>query len=880
MTNELESLRTALADRYRIERELGRGGMARVYLAQDLKHHRPVAVKVLNPELSAAVGSQRFLQEIEVTAGLDHPHVLPLLDSGDADGFLYYVMPYVHGESLRDRLVREKQLPIDDAVQITREVADALDYAHHHSVVHRDVKPENIMLAAGHARMADFGIARAITAAGGTQLTATGIAVGTPAYMSPEQATGSLELDGRSDLYSLGCVLYEMLAGRPPFTGSARESIVYQHLSVDPTDIKALRPSVPGWLADTTTRAMAKTPADRFRTASELVEALEPQKSMPSREERPRRRWARRLALVGSAVALVAVVASLVILRPWRKAIVPAGLTQEHMAIAVLPFQNLSAEGPQYYFAGGLHDEILTQLSKVTALNVISRTSVMGYAGTQTPLRQIASELGVGSIVEGSVQVVGGRLRVNVQLIDAATDQHLWAERYDRTLDDAFAIQSDVAQQIVAAVGATLRTSEKELIVRAPTQNAEAYRFYLQAQEYVNRPGYLRQNYESAQQLLEQALGLDPIFALAHAELSQVHGGMYWQRHDPSPQRVAQQREEAEAALRLAPELPQAHIAMGVTRYWSQLDYTGALAEFDIALRGLPNDAKLLSWFGAVHRRLGNWDKVYEAYEQAVLLDPRAANLYADLGGNTFRHTGRYAEAVRAYNRALALAPDLDATAVDKGWVFVMWQGELDSLRSTLSRLPLDVRMGGIGTARSQSAYLLLCERHADSLLALLLNTREVAFDEQTRYFPTSLYAGWAHQLNGNEVLARAAFESTLLLLDSVMVALPDDYRVHVARGLALAGLGRREGAIDEARWLAQSVVYREDAFWGPWLAEERSRILAQAGAADDALDEIERILAGPSWLMTVHILQLEPLWDPIRDHPRFRALLAKYSGG
>ncbi|MGD2122672.1 MAG: serine/threonine-protein kinase, partial [Gemmatimonadota bacterium] len=270
-----ERLEAALADRYRIEGEIGRGGMATVYLAEDLKHRRKVAIKVMAPELAASLGPDRFLREVEISARLDHPHILPLYDSGEADGFLFYVMPYVEGESLRARLEREHQLPLDDALAIAREVADALSYAHGRDVIHRDIKPANILLAGGHARVADFGIARAVTEAGGDRLTATGVAVGTPAYMSPEQAAGSEDVDGRSDLYSLGCVLYEMLAGTPPFTGPA-ESLVHQHLSVEPPPVTNFRPAVPAEVAAVLMRALAKTPADRFSPAAQFAEALRP----------------------------------------------------------------------------------------------------------------------------------------------------------------------------------------------------------------------------------------------------------------------------------------------------------------------------------------------------------------------------------------------------------------------------------------------------------------------------------------------------------------------------------------------------------------------------------------------------------------------------
>jgi len=565
-----ERLSGALADRYTIEREIGHGGMATVYLAQDAKHHRPVALKVLRPELAAALGPDRFLREIELSARLTHPHILPLHDSGNADGFLYYVMPYVEGESLRDRLTREKQLPLDDALQISREVADALSYAHAHGVIHRDIKPENILLESGHAVVADFGIARAIDQAGGEKLTGTGIALGTPAYMSPEQAAGSKDLDGRSDLYSLACVLYEMLAGHPPFVGASVESLIQQHLAAEPPTITNIRPAVPARVAATLQRALAKTPADRFNPVALFAEALGPRASAAvvtaPRVVSSTQSWPK-LVIAGAAFVVLAVVGTLLVRRPGGEAAVPVEPAHPRTAIAVLPFENLSAEGPNAYFAGGLHDELITQLTKVAALKPISRTSVMEYATRTKPIKQIADELDVGTIIEGSVQVLGEQLRVNVQLIDAATDQHLWAERYDRTLDDAFAVQSEIAQQIVTAVGATLGETERAAIAEAPTANAEAYRLYLQGLDYARRPGRLRHNWQIAQDFYERAVALDSTFALAHAALSWAHGWMWWYQYDPSPARLAHEREEAESALRLAPDLPQAHLVMGMVHY-------------------------------------------------------------------------------------------------------------------------------------------------------------------------------------------------------------------------------------------------------------------------------------------------------------------------
>jgi eukaryotic-like serine/threonine-protein kinase len=389
-----ERLRSVLADRYRIEREIGSGGMATVFLAEDLKHHRKVAVKVLNPELAQNLGAERFLREIETAANLTHPHILPLHDSGEADGFLYYVMPYVEGESLRSRLTRETQLPVEDAVQITREIADALAYAHERGVIHRDVKPANILLESGHAVLADFGVAHAIAEAEEERLTRTGTSLGTPAYMSPEQATGERDLDERSDQYALGCVLYEMLAGYPPFTGATAESVIRQHLTVEPPGITCIRPSVTAQVAAALGRALSKTPADRFDRVALFAEALVPRASTmtsePSVAATPVQGpvWWKRMAFAGLSGVIVIAVA-VAVGRWMRSGVDGLGSTSGHQltAIAVLPFQNLSAEGPYTYFAGGLHDELLTELSKVATLSVRGRTSVMGYGGTTKPIR-------------------------------------------------------------------------------------------------------------------------------------------------------------------------------------------------------------------------------------------------------------------------------------------------------------------------------------------------------------------------------------------------------------------------------------------------------------------------------------------------------------
>jgi len=578
------------------------------------------------------------------------------------------------------------------------------------------------------------------------------------------------------------------------------------------------------------------------------------------------RRRARAALLAGLAVLLVG--GALAVGR-WLR-LGPSGPRPPRTAVAVLPLENLSAQGAYAAFASGLHEELLTQLTGVSGLTVVGRTSVMGYAGTVKPLREIGNELGVGSIVEGSVQVAGNQLRVNVQLIDAATQAHLWAERYDRTLDDAFAVQSDIARRVVAAVGARLTSAEAGALAASPTRSAEAYLLYLQGRAYWRRPGYERGNLEIAERLFEQALALDSSFALAHAALSLVLGQMSWFRYEVSPAVLARQRSEAETALRLAPGLAAAHTAVGLALYFGPADYGRALDEFRLALRAAPSDAEAWAWVGYVHRRLGDWDSVDVAFANAVQLDPRNANLFFDLRGLTSQALRRYGDAVAAFRRALVLAPDLLAARLALGWTYAEWTGQLDTLRSTFAGMDARTRVAAGGLD------FLLLERQPDSLLAVLAGAHQIWIEDQPLYRPTALYAAWAHELRGDSTAARAAFQAAVRLLDSLVRALPNDWRVHAARGLALAGLGRRGDARREAAWLALSDVHGGDRAFGLLLEVERAAILAQTGPPDAAVRVLERLPAEPAPRISVPLLRLDPRWDPIRGDPHFQTLLAK----
>ena len=851
---------------YKILEKIGEGGMGVVYKAEDTRLGRLVALKFLPPDLIRdPEAKQRFIQEARAASSLQHDNICSIHDIDvTPDVQLFIVMDYYEGETLKEA-IGKGPLPIDRIIHIAVQIAAGLEEAHAQGIVHRDIKPANIMITEkGQFKIMDFGLAKL---KGQSILTKAGSTLGTAPYMSPEQARGE-KVDHRTDIWSFGVVLYEMIIGKIPFASDYEQGVVYSILNEKPEPPTGLRTGVPMELERIIDKCLEKKAVDRYQHMDELIVDLRKARlRITTQVSKPKRR----IKPVWFAVPVVLIT---LIGLYW---LLPEKWGIDGESIAVLPFQNLSAEGQYAYFAGGLHDELLTQLSKVAALKVISRTSVMGYTSTTKSLKQIASELGVGIVVEGSVQVAGERLRVNVQLIDAATDELLWAERYDRTMDDAFAIQSDVAQQIVAAVGVALSSTERYGLTAVPTANAESYNLYLQGLEYYNRPGYLRQNYEVAQKLFERALALDPGFALAHAELSRVHGTMFWFSWDRSSRRAALQLKEAETALHLAPDLPQARIAMGRVYYFQYQDYQRALKEFTIAIKRLPNDAELWATIGYTHRGLGNWDEVINTFEKATQFNPRDANLFYDLGSGTYRMMHRYAESVAALNHALSLAPDLSCAAIDKGLNYIFWQGQCDTLRTMLRRFSIDEELGLCGTVATNYMTIYYLGRQPDSLLQLLRMTRETVLKTQDGFITFFLYTARAHVLRGDSSAAAAAFDSARVFLADKLREQPDSWRVHGYYGLIMAGLKRRDEAFGEARWLQQSKIYQEDAHIGPDLALLRAEILAQVGESNSAMDEIESLLVKPSEL-TVHILRLEPIWDPIREHPRFKELIVKYA--
>ena len=618
VADSVARLRAALADQYAIERELGRGGMATVYLASDLKHRRMVAIKVLRPEIASLLGPDRFVREVEIAARLNHPHILALYDSGDADGFLFYVMPYIAGESLRHRLDREKQLSLDEALAITRQVASALAHAHARNVIHRDVKPENILLHEGEAMVTDFGIALAVSAAADDRLTQTGIAVGTPAYMSPEQAASERALDARSDVYSLGCVLYEMLAGEPPYTGSTAQVLIAKRL-VDPVPaVRRLRAAVPVGVEQALTKALAKVPADRWASALAFAEAL----TAPARPGLP--------------------------------------------SVAVLPFLNLSSDPENEYFADGITEDVIAHLSKIRALKVISRTSVMAFKQREQSLKEIGARLEAAALLEGSVRRVGDRVRIVAQLIDVETDRHLWAETYDRQLTDVFAIQTDVALHIASALKAELSPDEKSRLHKEPTSDLQAYQLYLQGRHCYTR--YTEEGTRKGLEYFEQAIAKDPEYALAYAALAMVYTELGEAGALRPDEAYARAKAASAKALALDIGLGEAHCMLAFIKAVCDFDWLGAEEEFKRALALTPNSADTYDLYGRMCLALERNEEALALERRAQELDPLAHR--ADVA-RTLLRMGRHAEALQAATRAIEFDPHYARGHATLAWAYL-----------------------------------------------------------------------------------------------------------------------------------------------------------------------------------------------------------------
>jgi eukaryotic-like serine/threonine-protein kinase len=878
MTDLQQQLQASLGGRYTLERELGRGGMATVYLATDEKHHRPVALKVLHSERAVALGPERFRREIAMVARLQHPHILSVFDSGETDsGHLWFTMPFVDGETLRDRLRRDGQLPIPDAIRIAREAALALQYAHSQGVIHRDVKPENLLLTAdGSTLVADFGVARALEGGGdatANTLTAPGVAIGTPAYMSPEQASGEREVDARTDVYALGSVVYEMLAGEPPFTGASAQAVITKRFATGAPSVSVLRDGVPPALASAIATALERSPADRYATAAAFGSALElaehPQGGRSMAAGSPR--FARRPAVIAAVVVVIAVVAAGGVLA-WHyyRGLGPA--VAGPVGVAVLPFE-VVGDTANAYFAAGITDEIRSKLSQLPSLRLIASASSNQYLHTAKPQEQIGRELGVHYLLTGRVkweQSANGakRVRVSPELVEVGqgtAPETRWQQSYDTTLADVFDVQSAVATRVADKLGVVLSPPAKVQLEARPTQNLAAYDLYLRSAALIGHdPPTMRR----AVSLAEQAVALDSAFVKAWSQLSILHSQLYVLTI-PTPADADAARRAADRAVAAAPLAPEGYLARGY--YYARVagDPAAARADYETALRFNPSLGVAIGALSGAEAASGRWSAALDHAHQAAALDPRSARQSGNLD-HVLLWLRRYPEASAEAERGLVLAPgDLELTELRA--MSRIGEGDLAGAQAVLRDTPPTLDRAALTTFVATYWDLYWVLDSADR--ALLLTLQPAAFDDDRGAW--SLVRTQLYRLAGDSARSRAYADSARIAYEANLKTAPNDWQQHELLGLALADNGQRAAAEREGeRGLAGAIATGDQFAQIPYAHHLLARIYVACGDADKALSQIQTILANPYFISGAW-LGVDPTWTPLKGNPRFERMVA-----
>jgi serine/threonine-protein kinase len=863
MPDTPDSMANALRDRYTLQRELGRGGMAVVYLAHDLRHDRPVALKVLHSDLGASLGPERFQREIQLTARLQHPHILAVHDSGETAGRLWYTMPYFPGESLRARLDREGQLPLDDALAVGRNILAALAHAHRQGILHRDIKPENILLEGGEAVLADFGIARAISAAGGGSLTQTGMAIGTPVYMSPEQAAGDRELDGRTDLYAVGCVLYEMLAGHPPFMGTTSQEILRRQIMDPLPPLRSARAGVPEPVERAIAKALAKSPADRWASADQFAKALTSSRATAAV---PLLRSPRARA-IGLALAALAAAAGFMVSR--RAAPPPAGVAR----LAVLPFENLG-DSADAYFADGVADAVRGKLTALPNLEVIARASSMAYRRTDKTPQEVAGELGVRYLLTGTVRWAkkagrASRVQVSPELVEireSGAPASRWQQPFDAALTDVFQVQADIAGRVADALHLALGSADEEQLARRPTASLPAYDAFLKGEAAAQSlaswtPASLR----AALGFYKEAVARDSGFGLAWARLAQAHSNLYAARGANT-----EDAEAAQAALksaeRLAPTAPETYRARSDYEELVRNDLSNALEASEAGLARVPGNVDLMASSAIIESRLGRIDAAEARLRRAETLDPHSFSVNHFLG-IILCFQRRWDEARQAFDQAMALAPT-ELGAIEFRITTYLSEGDLAAARHAMAQISdaADRRQQAALMVDHDLAWLVDRPLHEP-----LLSLPPSAFDDDRAAW--SLTRAELHHLRGEAALARVYADSARLEYENQLRAVPDDPWLHVAHGLALAFLGREAEAAAQGDRAGALLPIARDALFGPQIQHKRVRIHLLNGEHEKALTLLEPLLTVPYWL-TPAWLRVDPTFAPLRGNARFERLV------
>jgi serine/threonine protein kinase/tetratricopeptide (TPR) repeat protein len=874
------------AGRYEIIEELGDGGMGRVYRAMDTKIDEEIALKLIKPEIvpdSKAI--ERFGNEMKLTRKIPHRNVCRMYDLGEEDGTYYITMEYVRGEDLKSFIRRSGQLTVSKTISIARQICEGLEEAHRLGVVHRDLKSSNVMIdGEGNARIMDFGVARSLKKKGDTGV---GVLIGTPEYMAPEQVETS-EVDHRADIYSLGVILFEMMTGKVPFHGDNPVSIALLHRKALPPSPRIFNPEIPEDLNNLILKCLEKNKEKRFKTAKETFEALKKigrDHSTTDKIGSPKRivsamkqiRIFRRPALL-AVLLLVAVLAIALGIRYFsgEGPVVGPGLKM----IVVLPFENLGPPEDEY-FADGITEEITSRLSALQGLGIISRTSAKHFKESQKTARQIGEELGVDYVLDGTVQWDRsqdrkGRVRVTPQLIRVSDDTQLWSEGFDRVIEDIFSVQAEIAEQVARQLDITILAPNREALHTKPTNNLEAYNFYLKGKEH-EYSGWLNssdEEFEQAIEMLDRATALDPDFALAHAQKSLIHSRMIFFGADQTQERLEDAREALDRALVLQPELPDTQLALAFYYYWGLYDYDKALEIFESLQKAHPNVSPEL--VGYIKRRQGKWEESLDILGEAFRLNPRYSQLAYEIG---LSHLAlkKYSQASAWFDRVLSINPMRLEPRLGKIALSVCISGNTEEARTLFTALP-DHPL----TDHMWVTLGMFDRRYQDVLDRLNSLSYEMHKAQHFLFRKDLAYAGvyWAmKEFPKMKIYAERA--RTDLEMD--VEARPGDPRYHAALGLAYAYLGNKQDAVREGNRTVSLYPVSKDAAMGPIYVLNLARIFTIVAEHNQAIDQLEYLLSVPSceflWhLVTVPCLQLDPTWDPLRRYPRFQQMLARAS--
>jgi serine/threonine protein kinase/Flp pilus assembly protein TadD len=865
---------------YALLEEIGRGGQGVVFRARQKSLNRTVALKVIGlGEWATKAHLKRFRLEAEAAASLDHPGIVPIHEVGERDGSCYFSMKLVDGGQL-DQVVRHESMSIRRAVELIAKVSRTVHYAHEHGILHRDIKPGNILLdKTGEPHLTDFGLARLVETE--STVTRTLEVLGTPSYMAPEQAVGNnAQLTSATDVYGLGAVLYQLLTGHPPFAGGTTYETVRLVLDTEPRQPRLLNPKIDRDLATICLKCLEKDPRRRYASALALAEDLERWlKHEPIRARRTGLlirggKWLRRNPTTAVLVASLAALAAMVGAMIWKRDLVDRPVITT--GIAVLPFENRSEDKANAYLADGIQDEILTRLSKIADLKVISRTSTQHYKSAPKNLPEIARQLGVAHVLEGSVQKSGDAVRVNVQLIKAANDSHMWADTFDRKLADIFSVQSEIAKAIADQLRAKLTGQEEQVIAAKPTDNPEAYDAYLRGLAYslktISTPG----NVLGAQKYLREAVRLDPKFALSWALLSYVDAAGYTTMTLQSTVALREEaRQAAETAISLQPNLGEAVWAEGWYHYAFLKDSDTAVRYFEQARQLLPNSSRIPESLAYVARRRGQWERSESYFNEAERLDPRNVSLLTQ-HAISYKALRRFPEAARKFEQVLNVTPDdLDTLAQMAG----IAQAEGDLPRASALLAPLHPNADDNQALETQ-VYQVILERHPEMVIPRL---KEILAkpDPALGYHDGELrfWLGWAQEVGGDQA-AQETWRQARSELEFFLKEQPKNYFLIGHLALTDMGLGDKAAALKLIEQAMATVPIEKDAMFGPIPIEILARVAARMGESDRAIAALQKLLSIPaisalasSVSLTPALLRLDPMFDPLRSDPRFQKL-------